>query len=106
MVALLSWLGVPAVVALVSSLGFTLVSPLIISIMLAALALVTAGLWLGLRSHGRPEPLLIGGLGAIATVVGMVTWGPVALMRFLVVAGAIGVSQLYLRGGASAELSR
>lgn len=98
-IAILAWLGMPAVLALASSLDLAAsqLEPLLIALVLGALGLVIFGLWLGVRSHGRPEPFMVGLVGVIATAVGVLVWAPVAVLGFLTVAGSIVVSQRYLR---------
>ena len=89
--ALLLWLGVPAAVSVLSAIRFPVpaVSPWLAPVIVGALGLVTVGLWLGVRSHGRAEPLMVGLVGSVATVVGVLAWAPVALLGFATVAGAI-----------------
>ncbi len=97
--ALLAWLGLPAALAVLSSIGFdfTLASPTLVPIIVGALGLIALGLWLAFRTHNRVEPFMVGALGSAATIIGMLTWAPVAVMGFLVVSGAIVASQLHLR---------
>lgn len=104
-VALLCWFGVPAAVAAVSrlGLGFALVNPILIPIIVAALGLVAWGLWLGVRSHGRAEPLMIGLVGSLATIIGLFTWEAMALMGFLIVIGAVAFSTFHMVGLAGAR---
>ena len=90
-IALLAWLGIPAAVGVLSALGLriTALDPWLVTVIIGALGLVTVGLWLGVRSHGRAEPLMVGLVGSVTTVVGVLTWAPVALLGFATVAGAI-----------------
>jgi hypothetical protein len=96
---LLAWLGLPAALAAVATIGldFSLASPLLVPIVVGALGLIALGLWLGVRSHGRIALFMIGVLGSTATIIGMLMWAPVAVMGFLIVVGAIAASQVYLR---------
>ncbi len=84
-------LGVGPVLVTVSALGlgFALASPVLIPVVLAALALTTWGLWLGFRSHGRAEPFTVGLVGAAATALGLFVWNPAVVMGLAVLGGAI-----------------
>ncbi len=98
-IALLTWLGIPAAVGVLSALGLRIaaIDPWLLTVIIGALGLVTVGLWLGVRSHGRAEPLMVGLVGSVTTVLGVLTWAPVALLGFPTVAGAILWNQRLLR---------
>ena len=89
--------GVGPVLGIVSALGLPLVSPVLIPVLLAALALTTWGLWLGYRSHGRAEPFMIGLVGAVATALGLFVWQPVWVMGLAILGGAIVWSMVLFR---------
>ena len=97
--ALLMWFGIPAAVGVLSALGLRIaaIDPWLVPVIIGALGLVTAGLLLGFRSHGRAEPLMVGLVGSGATVVGVLAWAPVSLLGFATVAGAILWNQRLLR---------
>ncbi len=97
--ALLAWFGIPLASGLLAAVGAGVakMSPPLLPVIVGAFAVVGFGLWLGLRSHGRPEPFFIGLLGSVATVIGLLTWVPVAVLGFLVTAGSVITSQIYLR---------
>ena len=94
----LAWIGLPPALTALSFLGVQLgslnlvLAPLIV----VALGLVSGGLWLGTKSHGRGEPFMVGLVGATATVIGLFTAPAVATFGFLIVAGSIGWNQLFL----------
>ncbi len=98
--------GAGPVVGMVSALGLggASVSPVLIPVLLAALALTTWGLWLGYRSHGRAEPFMIGLVGAVATAFGLFVWQPVWVMGLAILGGAIVWSMVLFR--ATAGLAR
>ena len=83
--------GVGPALGIVSALGLgaALVSPVLIPVLLAGLALTTWGLWLGYRSHGRAEPFMIGLVGAVAAALGLFVWHPAVVMGIAVLGGAI-----------------
>ncbi len=98
--------GAGPVLGILSALGLggALVSPVLILLLLAALALTTSGLWLGYRSHGRAEPFMIGLVGAVATALGLFVWHPVWVMGLAILGGAIVWSMVLFR--ATAGLAR
>ncbi len=98
-IALFAWLGIPAAVGVLSALRLRIatIDPWLVTVIIGALGLVTVGLWLGVRSHGRAEPLMVGLVGSVTTVVGVLVWTPVAVLGFATVAGAILSNQRQLR---------
>lgn len=55
---------------------------------IAAVSGTVWGLWLGFRQHGRAEPLAVGILGLVASLIGFVVWQPIALLGTATVLGA------------------
>lgn len=97
--ALTVWLGLPIALSALSRiwLGFASVDPILVPLIVVALGVVMFGLWLGVKSHGRAESFMIGLVGSTATVIGLLAYTPVAVFGFLIVTGAIGANQLFLR---------
>lgn len=91
-------LGAGPALALVSVLGmtFALQSAILVPVLIVALAVTGWGLWLGFRSHGRAEPLMVGLAGSLATVIGLLVSGPIAVMGIVAVLGAAVWSTLVL----------
>jgi len=98
--AFLLWLGLPPLMGVVSFLGLR-VSPVdlvLLPVVAVALGLVSGGLWLATKSHGRGEPFMVSLVGAAATIVGMMASPAVATLGVLTVAGSIAWNQLIGRG--------
>ncbi len=96
--ALLCWLGIPPILTALSFVGvqFGSVNPVLTPLIVLALGLVSGGLWLGAKSHGRGEPFMVGLVGATATVIGLFAGPAIATFGFLIVAGSVGWNQLLL----------
>ncbi len=96
--ALLLWIGLPPFLTALSFVGvqFASVNPVLTPLIVLALGLVSGGLWLGAKSHGRGEPFMVGLVGATATVIGLLAAPAIATFGFLIVAGSIGWNQLIL----------
>ncbi len=99
-VALLAWFALPTATTLFAAgFGIARADVILVPIILAALGLIGLGLWLGVRTHGRAEPFMVGIVGSAATIFGLLVWPPIVVLGFVTVAGAIGMSQHYLRAG-------
>ena len=98
LLALVVWLGITAARSL-SFVSWRLahLDVVLVPAMAVALGLVTAGLWLGAKSHGRGDPLMVGIVGSLATVLGTLFWPPAALLGTMGVAGAVVANQWFLR---------
>ena len=94
--AILAWFGVPAVFGVLSFLGVQIgaLNPVFALVIVAALGLVSTGLYLGAKVHGRGEPFMVSVVGGVATVIGLFAAPAVAVFGLLVVAGSIGWNQL------------
>ncbi len=91
--ALLAWLVLPGVV---TAFGAQLASldPILIAVIVIALGLVSGGLWLGAKTHGRGEPFMVSLVGSAATIIGLVASPVVAVLGLLTVGGAIAWNHL------------
>lgn len=71
LIAALCCLGVPAVISVASALGlgFLINDATLVPLLSIFLAVLLSGLWLGLRHHRNPLPLIIGLASAGVTVV-------------------------------------
>lgn len=87
--AVLAWLLLPPVVSAVGG-RLALHEPILILLVLLALLLVSTGLWLGTRDHGRGEPFMVSLVGGVATVTGLLVSPAVAVVGLATIAGAIG----------------
>ncbi len=98
LLALVAWLGITAARSL-SFVGSRLahLDVVLVPAMAVALGVVTTGLWLGAKSHGRADPLMVGIAGSLATVLGTLFWLPAALLGAIGVAGAVVANQWFLR---------
>jgi mercuric ion transport protein len=87
--AALCCLGTPAIVAVLSAmgLGFLLRDAILIPLLVAFLLATVAGLYLGVRHHGRRTVFIVGVAGALVTLLAIVLAGSGAL-------AAIGVALL------------
>ncbi|SRR5581483_2223527 len=88
--ALLCCAGVAPVLGLVSAigLGFLLEDAVLIPLLVVGLALTLWGIRQGRRCHGRNPPWLLGWLGCALTLLGVVTWVPLALAGLVLVVAA------------------
>ena len=98
LLALVACLGIAAARSL-SFVGWRLahIDVVLVPAIAVALGLVTVGLWLGAKSHGRGDPLMVGIVGSLATVLGTLFWPPAALLGTMGVAGAVLANQWFLR---------
>ena len=87
--AILAWLLLPSVVSAVGGQLGSL-QPILIPLVLLALLLVSSGLWLGTRDHGRGEPFMVSLVGGVATITGLLVSPAVAVVGLATIAGAIG----------------
>jgi mercuric ion transport protein len=87
--AALCCLGTPAIVAVLSAigLGFLLRVAILIPLLVAFLLATVAGLYLGVRHHGRRMAFIVGVAGALVTLLAIVLAGSGAL-------AAIGIALL------------
>jgi mercuric ion transport protein len=87
--AALCCLGTPAIVAVLSAigLGFLLRDAILIPLLVAFLLATVAGLYLGVRHHGRRMAFIVGVAGALVTLLAIVLAGSGAL-------AAIGIALL------------
>lgn len=99
--AALCCLGFPALVSIVSAigLGFLIKDAVLVPLLIASLIIALVGLFLGMRHHHRPWALILGGIGAMLTFIG-VGIRPSGLVAGIGIAGLIVASVLnvWLRG--------
>ena len=71
LIAALCCLGVPAVIAVASALGvgFLINDATLMPLLIIFLLLLLGGLWLGVRHHRNPLPLVLRLVSAVVTVV-------------------------------------
>lgn len=93
--AALCCLGFPALVSIVSAigLGFLIKDAVLVPLLIASLIITLLGLFLGMRHHHRPWALILGGISAILTFVG-VGVRPSGLFAGIGIAGLIVASLL------------
>lgn len=93
--AALCCLGFPALVSIVSAigLGFLIKDAVLVPLLIASLIIAFVGLFLGMRHHHRPWALILGGISAILTFIG-VGVRPSGLVAGIGIAGLIVASVL------------
>ncbi len=88
--ASLCCLGLPPLLAALTAagLGFLLQDAILVPLLALFLALTLWGLWSSRRRHGRAEPFYLGAGGALAAVVGILTFMPVHILGLMAVIAA------------------
>ncbi|MFQ5696357.1 MAG: MerC domain-containing protein [Terriglobia bacterium] len=81
-------LGLPAVISVLTAigLGFLINDAVLLPVLLLFLGITLAGLVLGYRVHGRPAPLALGGLSALAVFL-FIFMRTVPVAAYLAIAG-------------------